>query len=75
LQITVPVKNKTPLESFPHVQASILGAKKSLAGKGRVFVRYSGTENIVRILLEGPETGKLRRLGEKIEIAIKNSLG
>ncbi len=50
--INVDVKKKTPLEQLPVVQESILRVERELGNSGRVLVRYSGTENKVRILVE-----------------------
>ena len=49
-----PVRHKPSLEGLPHTQGAIACAAKALSGRGRVFVRYSGTEPSLRVLVEGP---------------------
>ena len=48
------VRHKPALEGLPRTQAAIAHAAKALSGRGRVFVRYSGTEPSLRVLVEGP---------------------
>ncbi len=60
------VKSKPPLAMMRHTAAAIATASKSLLGRGRVFVRYSGTEPVLRILVEGPGAGENRRIADSI---------
>jgi phosphoglucosamine mutase len=46
-----------------------------LAGEGRLLVRYSGTEPLLRVMLEGKDTGEIRRLGQEIIDAVRHHLG
>ncbi len=48
------VKEKPPLESLPTLTAAIKSVEAQLGAKGRVLVRYSGTESKLRLLVEGP---------------------
>ncbi|MEK6372718.1 MAG: phosphoglucosamine mutase [Acidobacteriota bacterium] len=48
------VASKPPLESLPRFQTALAEAQTRLSGKGRILVRYSGTENKVRVMVEGP---------------------
>jgi phosphoglucosamine mutase len=47
------VKNKPPLESLASIQEGIKNAEERLLGKGRVLLRYSGTEPLLRVMVEG----------------------
>ncbi|MDD4973130.1 MAG: phosphoglucosamine mutase [Bacteriovorax sp.] len=49
----VIVKNKPPLESVASIQEGIKKAEERLLGKGRVLLRYSGTESLLRVMVEG----------------------
>jgi phosphoglucosamine mutase len=51
--VNVRVKEKTPLEELPEIQAAIRGIEEKLGKRGRVLVRYSGTERKVRVMIEG----------------------
>jgi phosphoglucosamine mutase len=52
--LNLHVRHKPALEDLPRTQAAIAHIAKSLTGRGRVFVRYSGTEPSLRVLVEGP---------------------
>jgi phosphoglucosamine mutase len=56
------VSKKVPLEKLPEVVLAIEKVKKTLGSSGRVFVRYSGTEPLIRILLEGQDAGQIQEL-------------
>ncbi len=74
-QRAVAVKTKPPLETVPEIQAAITAAEQALAPRGRVLVRYSGTEPKLRILLEGRESSLLEDHADKISRAAKEVLG
>jgi phosphoglucosamine mutase len=46
-----------PVESLPKTAALIRSVEKKLGSEGRVLVRYSGTENLLRVMIEGPTKG------------------
>lgn len=62
----VRIERRIPLEQLPKTRAAIHGAEARLRGHGRVLVRYSGTEPLVRILVEGPESALCRGLSKSI---------
>ncbi len=72
---SVPVKEKRDWLEFPEIAKAIERAERQLEGKGRVLVRYSGTENKARIMLEGPERGVLEEMAEEIAKAFAQNLG
>ncbi|MDX6769889.1 MAG: phosphoglucosamine mutase [Elusimicrobiota bacterium] len=63
---TVKVARKPPLEKLEETQETIAKVGRMLNGRGRVFVRYSGTEPAIRVLVEGPKQGENRRLADLI---------
>lgn len=73
--INVDVERKPDLENVPAIKDAIESVEKRLGEKGRVVVRYSGTQSICRIMVEGPtinETGKhCRQLAD----IVKETLG
>lgn len=73
-QRAVTVKSKPPLESVPQVQAAIVAAEQALAPRGRVLVRYSGTEPKLRILLEGRDATLLEEHADRIAAAVRENL-
>lgn len=73
--INVPVKEKIPFENIPSVRSAIERAKDELGNEGRVFVRYSGTEQLARVMVEGKNKQKIKLLAEEIAGAIRKELG
>ena len=71
----VRVQRKQDLESLPKVQAQIREAEEALAGSGRVLVRYSGTEPLARVMVEGPDEAAIRHWVAEIVAAIHDALG
>lgn len=73
--LNVPVREKRPLEECGAVQAAIESARQQLASNGRVVVRYSGTEPLLRIMMEGPNEDQLNDLAQAIATQAKRMLG
>ena len=73
-QRAVAVKSKPPLDTVPEVQAAITAAEQALAPRGRVLVRYSGTEPKLRILLEGRDPALLEYHADRIATAARLNL-
>jgi len=76
-QITknVHVREKTPLAEMPTVMAAIRAAETELDGNGRVLVRYSGTERLVRVMIEADSETLMRLHAEAIANAIQAAIG
>ncbi len=55
--LNVPVKERRPIAEMKRFSAELCRAEKSLGSGGRVLVRYSGTEPLLRIMVEGPDQG------------------
>jgi phosphoglucosamine mutase len=71
----VRVRRKEDLEGLPKVQARIRDAGEALAGAGRVLVRYSGTEPLLRVMVEGPDEATIRHWAGEIAEAVREALG
>ena len=69
------VKEKRPLEEVAGFAEAVKVAEERFAGKGRVFVRYSGTENKIRILVEGEDDSLVDEIGEGLAAIIKKEIG
>ena len=63
--VNIKVKNKD-YASVPEITNCIKESESVLAGRGRILVRPSGTENLIRVMAEGPDEGEIRKLVEKI---------
>jgi len=55
----VHVKRKIPFGDAPEVQKAVRKVEDALEGKGRVLLRYSGTEAVCRVMVEGPDSNKV----------------
>ena len=73
--LNVDVRSKPDLASVPEINTVIESVEKSLAGKGRVLVRYSGTQSVCRIMVEGPTLEETERYCRQIADIIKDKLG
>ncbi|MBI3121682.1 MAG: phosphoglucosamine mutase [candidate division NC10 bacterium] len=71
----VRVRRREDLATLPKVQAQIRAAEGALAGGGRVLVRYSGTEPLARVMVEGPDEVTIRHWAGEIVAAIQEALG
>ncbi|MCL6506558.1 MAG: phosphoglucosamine mutase, partial [Bryobacteraceae bacterium] len=72
--VNVPVRAKPPLEQLPEVAAEIAGARRQLGDSGRVLVRYSGTEMLARVMVEGPDGPRVDEWARRIAEAIRSAL-
>lgn len=73
--INVRVGDKTALDSAQGVKAAIKEAEKSLAGKGRILVRPSGTEPLVRVMVEADSQDGAERVANQLADIVRNELG
>jgi phosphoglucosamine mutase len=70
----VRVSRRDPIESSPALALAIGEAQASLDRRGRVFVRYSGTEPLLRILVEGTDEREVRQIADELERVAKKEL-
>lgn len=73
--VNVEVASRPPLKDLPEVQAAIAQAEQELGQEGRVLVRYSGTQNMCRVMVEGPTDEMTTRLTHDIAAALKKAIG
>ena len=71
LMVNVKVRKKIDFEKMPRVMEKINKAKEKLKNNGRVIVRYSGTQNLARIMAEGINKKEIRRYAKEIADEIK----
>lgn len=74
-QRNLKVKEKPPLETLKDVQTLLTETDKKLNGKGRVLLRYSGTEPKIRLLIEGRDEAVITADADKIAGAIQEAIG
>jgi len=71
----VEVREKRNLSEFPEVKKTIEKIEKTLGESGRLLVRYSGTEPLLRIMIEGKDENRLRHLAQDLIGVVEKSLG
>ena len=69
--VAVRVKEKVPLDQLPQLGDAIRAAEEELAGKGRVLVRYSGTEPVLRVFVEGSDARQTKTLSDALAAAVR----
>jgi phosphoglucosamine mutase len=73
--LNLRVDRKVDLQSIPPVASVLASVESRLAGDGRLLVRYSGTEPLLRVMLEGQDEAQIRRWGEEILDAVRQHVG
>jgi len=73
--INVEVKNKPEISTILQIAETINAVEKNLAGKGRVLVRYSGTQPLCRVMVEGPTQELTEKCCQEIADKIKEQIG
>jgi len=71
VNVNVDVKKRIDFEVMPNVMEKINKAKKKLKDNGRVIVRYSGTESIARVMVEGSDEKEIKKYAKEIADEIK----
>lgn len=73
--LNVRVSQKPPLDTHPHIGPAIREIESAMAGTGRVLVRYSGTEPLARVMVEGSDAAVIETAAARIADAIRTHIG
>lgn len=73
--VNVTVSRKPELSTLPGVNRAIAAVESEFKNRGRVLVRYSGTQNICRVMVEGPTPDETRRACDEIACAVEAEIG
>jgi len=73
--INVDVTRKPPLESMAELQEAIGAAEAELGRQGRVLIRYSGTQSMCRVMVEGPTEEMTERLAQSLSETVRKCIG
>ncbi len=73
--LNVRVAEKRPLEALPSVQKAQARIEKALDGRGRVLIRYSGTEPKARVMVEGEDEAQVGEYAREIASVLQRELG
>ena len=72
--VNVRVKQRTDLKTVPAIAETMRRVEQQLEGNGRLLVRYSGTEPLLRIMLEGQDDQQIRNWADEIAGVVKEHL-
>src|SRR5688500_180490 len=72
--VNVRVREKTDLQTVPAIAETMKKVEEGLAGNGRLLVRYSGTEPLLRIMLEGKDDAEIKSWADEIAGVVKAHL-
>lgn len=75
VMINIPVRDKPEIDSIPSVAQAIREAEGRLSGSGRILVRYSGTEPLARVMVEGESEDAIRTVARDIGDRLKAAIG
>ncbi|MEE9591177.1 MAG: phosphoglucosamine mutase [Thermodesulfobacteriota bacterium] len=73
--LNVKVKEKKDIMGIPRIAALLKDAESELKDSGRVFIRYSGTEPLLRLTIEGIDKERITKMGQELVNAIEEELG
>jgi phosphoglucosamine mutase len=73
--LNVPVASKPDLSSLPAVREAADQVDAALASHGRLVLRYSGTESLARVMIEGPDQAEIESLAQQVAGAIRDEIG
>src|SRR6266849_2830646 len=73
--VNVKVKSKPPLESLPAVSRALAEAQSALGENGRIVLRYSGTEQLARVMVEAEHDADVQRFSQSLAAALRSSIG
>ena len=73
--VNVPVREKVPFGELASVKAEVDEVEEMLSQKGRLLLRYSGTEKLARVMIEGENQYKIESYAQKIAQAIEREIG
>jgi phosphoglucosamine mutase len=73
--INVRVREKRPFQEVPMIARLVEETTEKLGDKGRLLLRYSGTERLARVMIEGPEQKEIEQFAKRLAEAIREALG
>lgn len=72
--VNIQVKQKPVLETIPDIERAIQEGNRRLNGSGRVVIRYSGTEPLLRIMVEGEQSTVVKEIAEDLASVVRDHL-
>lgn len=72
--VNAKVGRKVPFAEVPEIAAAVADVERQIEGKGRLLLRYSGTENLARVMIEGQDQEAIETLASRLAGVIKEAL-
>ncbi|MBI4562395.1 MAG: hypothetical protein HY724_10160 [Candidatus Rokubacteria bacterium] len=73
--VNVEVREKPPIEAIPGLGARIQELESAMNGAGRILVRYSGTEPLARVMIEGEDGDRILAMAQELAVLIAKAIG
>lgn len=73
--VNVKVRSKPPLETLPEVSRALVEAQNALGENGRIVLRYSGTEQFARVMVEAEHEADVQRFSQSLADALRSAIG
>jgi phosphoglucosamine mutase len=73
--VNVRVRERRPIAEVPEIAAAIARVEAAQDGRGRLLVRYSGTEPLLRVMVEGEDQASVQAWAEEVAQAVRDTLG
>lgn len=73
--LNIPVREKPDLAKVPAVRDAVAAAERELKSDGRILLRYSGTEPLCRVMVEGMNGDLVRRTADELAAAVRGAIG
>jgi phosphoglucosamine mutase len=73
--VNVPVRSKPPFDTVPGMKEKVSAFEGEMNGHGRVLIRYSGTEALARVMIEGADGERIRRMADELAGVLRSHIG
>ena len=73
--LNVPVREKVPLKEIPGLSDAEEECNRALGPRSRIRLRYSGTEKLARVMVEGEDDSKVKQAAQSLASIFENQLG
>jgi len=73
--VNVPVRAKPPLEAIDGLCERVARFEQEMNGVGRILVRYSGTEPLARVMIEGADAARIQAMADELAALIRAAVG
>jgi phosphoglucosamine mutase len=73
--VNVRVKSKPPVDSIPELTDRVRHLEAEMNGAGRILLRYSGTESLLRVMIEGEEQARIEHMANELAGIVRRAIG